>query len=85
MKLASSVPTPTVEPQNKLHKVYQENTKTTTILSVDDDPTNQVVIHKLLSPYFGIIQAMVFGFINPFLFISYLLLKTEWKRGFGHP
>lgn len=45
-------------PRAPVHKVYQEGSKATTILSVDDDPTNQAVIHKLLSPYFGIIQAM---------------------------
>lgn len=45
-------------PRAPKHKVYQEGSKATTILSVDDDPTNQAVIHKLLSPYFGIIQAM---------------------------
>lgn len=47
-----------MEAPHAQHKVYQEGSKTTTILSVDDDPTNQAVIHKLLSPYFGIIQAM---------------------------
>lgn len=40
------------------HKVYQHGAKSTTILSVDDDPTNQAVINKLLSAHFNIIQAM---------------------------
>lgn len=55
---ASSTAAASTEASHAQHKVYQEGSKATTILSVDDDPTNQAVIHKLLSPYFGIIQAM---------------------------
>ena len=55
--LASPAGASTETPHSQ-HKVYQEGSKAITILSVDDDPTNQAVIRKLLSPYFGIIQAM---------------------------
>jgi CheY-like chemotaxis protein len=40
------------------HKHYKEGSKMTTILSVDDDPTNQVVVQKLLAAHFNVIQAM---------------------------
>ena len=41
------------------HKNYQEGSKKKmTVLSVDDDPTNQMVVQKLLDAHFNIVQAM---------------------------
>ena len=40
------------------HKKYKEGVKTTTVLSVDDDPTNQMVVQKLLDAHFNVVQAM---------------------------
>ena len=40
------------------HKRYKDGEKKTTVLSVDDDPTNQAVIQKLLQTQFNVVQAM---------------------------